>query len=166
MFFYITLEHLLIDINGYLLEKIGSTRTTKEVDKYHPRMYIDCNVNYDFYNHCYTEILNTVGKNNIAFITTISDKPHHDKFHIADKVDWVREHFGFDHDLFFCKPLEKHLLRTRDCEILIDVNATECSLWNFSPAHDIIGYNSHLWAGSSNFNKWFTEFKCQIEDPL
>ncbi len=148
--FYIELENLMIDTNAYIQ---GSGCIGSELRKHHPRIFIDSNINQPFYDNCYRKIFDKFGYHKIAFVSTVklADLNIGD-FYTVDKIDWVREHFGFRHHVFFVTATSEGFVSDNtDTEYLIHSNPLKCENWIISGSNR----DSHVYTNVTEFNKWF-----------
>lgn len=163
---YLDLDDVCADLTGYINRVLGTnyavgegfkTAHWSELVRYHPRMFRDLEVNEPFMS-AYRTITQTIDSRNIAFLTAVPLGYGQDfQYTIIDKIDWVREHFGTAHPVFFGPfPHEKHN-HCRPNDLLIDDNLSNCQQWRARGGQSIVYRND-------TFFDFWTEFN-QLETP-
>lgn len=133
---YIDLDDVCADLTGYANRVFGAnTQVGEGISKehwvelftYHQRMFRDLDVNEPF-RAVFHKIVNTVPTNKIAFLTAL---PYNEVWQYAamDKIDWVREVFGYKYPVFFGPYAHDKQHHCRDSDVLIDDNSMNCQQW-------------------------------------
>ena len=151
---YIDMDDVVADFSGYVNQKCNTNLEVghgmvpfehwRYLCQYHPRMFRDLEPNLEFINDGYEWIRDKFNDNQISFLTALPVGGQWDwRYAAQDKIDWIRDHFGNRHNIFFGPYTydKRHFCRSAD-DLLIDDRDNICREWIYEGGTAILFRNN------------------------
>ena len=132
----IDMDDVCADLTGYVNRTFNTNKAVGELISkehwaeliaHHPRVFRDLDFNEPFRAY-FRELADPRHNRAIAFLTAL---PQCDRFPYAamDKVDWIREHFGYNYPVFFGPYASNKYRHCKPGDTLIDDSSQNCEQW-------------------------------------